>query len=118
MLGMLSAALFGCAGESEAQYPFDTEKAYLYRRPGLMTGAGFSIEIQPEELLQYYSYTIPCDEGEDGMRDNGAQIYFVGLQEGEAVVTMTTHYPTSEPEEESFTLYIAPDFSVTRKPEP
>ncbi len=98
----------------EKTYPFDVEKAYLYRRPGLMTGASCRIDIKPEGVLEYYSYPVPPREMECGMRDRGADIYFAGLKEGMAQVNIITHYPTCPEETESFTLQVESDGRVTK----
>jgi len=95
-------------------YPFDVEKAYRYRRPGLMTGASCRFEIKPEGALEHYSYPIPVPEMECGMRDRGANVYFVGLKAGTAQVDIITHYPTCPEEVESFILQVAEDGTVTK----
>ena len=63
------------------------------------------------------SYVEPVPDGEDGMRDKGASIYFVGAEPGEVTVTVTKHYPTCPDDEQSFVLVVAEDLSVTKKAE-
>lgn len=95
-------------------YPFDVEKAYYYRRSGLMAGANCSIEIKPEGVIEHYSYPIPVPEMECGMRDRGADVYFVGIKPGVVQVDIVTHYPTCPEEEKSLTLQVAEDGTVTK----
>ncbi|MBQ3195498.1 MAG: hypothetical protein IJB65_03425 [Clostridia bacterium] len=94
--------------------PFDEEKAYLYRRTGIMTGGGCRIKVTPEDLLEVYSYPIPVPENECGMRDKGANIYFVGLKTGKATVELVYTYPTCPEDTESFTLRVTEDGRVTK----
>lgn len=94
---------------------FDTEKAYHIKRSGIIAGGGYEIKTEPEGKIEIYSYAIPAPEDEDGMRDNGADIYFVGLEPGEVTVTVTEWYPTCEPEKSSFVLIVAEDLSVSKK---
>ena len=53
-------------------------------------------------------------EYEEGMRDKGADLYFVGLQEGETEVTFCYYYPTCEPEEFTIKLKVAEDLTVKK----
>ncbi len=110
MLGIFSL-LFGCSKKPE--YPFDTEKAYYYSRQGVIAGGGFHLSFNPEGVVEYYSYVKPVPEDEAGMRDRGADIYFVGLKEGVVKVTATYKYPTCEDEEYTFTLNVDKDLCVT-----
>ena len=48
------------------------------------------------------------------MRDRGADLYFVGLKEGEVEVTFTYKYPTCEPEQYTLKLKVAEDLTVTK----
>lgn len=114
MLGLLSF-LFGCKTEKEPEYPFDTEKAYYMRRGGVMAGGRYKIETSPEGIVEVYSYSIPVPEYEGGMKDKGADIYFVGLKPGEVTVTATEYFPTWEPESNSFVLIVDEDLVVTKK---
>ena len=93
---------------------FDIEKAYHMRRTGIISGGGYEIKTEPEGKIEIYSYVIPAPEYEDGMKDKGADIYFVGIESGEVTVTVKEYYPTSEPEEYSFTLIVEKDLSVSR----
>lgn len=111
MFGMF-ATLFGCSKEPE--YPFDKEKAYCYSRQGVIAGGGFHLKFNPEGIVEYYSYVKPVPENEAGMRDRGADIYFVGLKEGKVEVTATYKYPTCPNEVYTFTLNVAQDLSVTK----
>ncbi len=108
----LFASLFGCSKKPE--YPFNMEKAYCYSRQGVIAGGGFQLKFNPEGVVEYYSYVKPVPENECGMRDRGADIYFVGLKEGTVAVTAVYEYPTCEPEEYTFTLNVADDLTVTK----
>lgn len=110
MLGLF-ASLFGCSKEPE--YPFDKSKAYCYSRQGVIAGGDFTLRFNPEGVVEYYSYRKPVPEDECGMRDRGADIYFVGLKEGIVEVTAVYKYPTCEDEEVTFTLNVDKDFCVT-----
>ena len=114
MLGLLSM-LFGCKTEKAPEYPFDTEKAYYQRRGGVMAGGRFEIKTDPEGIVEVYSYPIPVPEHEDGMKDKGAHIFFVGITPGEVTVTEIEHYPTSLPDETSFVLSVDENLCVTKK---
>lgn len=92
---------------------FDPEKAYHMKRSGIISGGSYEIKTEPEEKVKIYSYIIPAPEDEDGMNDNGADIYFVGLEPGEVTVTVKENYPTGEAEEYSFTLVVEEDLSVS-----
>lgn len=114
MLGILSS-LFGCKKDKEPDYPFDTEKAYYMSRGGIMAGGRYEIKTEPEGIVEVYSYVNPVLEGEDGMRDKGASIFFVGIKPGETTVTASEHYPTCPPDEYSFVLSVSEDLVVTKK---
>lgn len=105
-------SLFGCNNKTE--YPFDKEKAFYYSRQGVIAGGNFYLTYNPENIVECYSYVKPVPEYESGMRDRGAELYFVGLKEGEVDVTFTYEYPTCEPEEFTITLKVAEDLTVTR----
>ena len=107
------ASLFGCTQKTE--YPFDKEKAYHYFRQGVISGGSVHLTYNPENIVECYSYVKPVPENECGMKDKGADLYFVGLQEGEVEVTFIYKYPTCEPEEYILTLKVSEDFSVTKK---
>ncbi|MBQ2943741.1 MAG: hypothetical protein IJD93_03455 [Ruminococcus sp.] len=111
MLGFLTS-LFGCSKKPE--YPFDKEKAYYYSRQGVIAGGAVHLTFEPEGIVEYYSYVRPTPENECGMKDRGADMYFVGLKEGRVEVTFVYEYPTCEPEEYSITLEVAEDLTVTR----
>lgn len=113
MLGILSM-LFGCKNNKEPEYPFDTEKAYYMSRGGIMTGGSFGIETSPEGIVEVYSYPKPVPEHEDGMRDKGADIFFVGSKPGTVTVTATEYYPTARPESFSFVLVVDEDLRVSK----
>ncbi len=106
------ASLFGCSKKPD--YPFDKEKAYCYARQGVIAGGGFYLKINPDDVVEYYSYVRPVPENECGMRDKGADIYFVGLKEGRVEVTAVFEYPTCEDEVYTFTLNVDKDLCVTR----
>ena len=114
MLGILSM-LFGCKTDKKPDYPFDTEKAYYQRRGGVMAGGRYEIETEPEGVVEVYSYPIPVPEHEDGMKDKGADIFFVGITPGEFTVTVTEILPTCPPESFSFVLVVDENLSVSRK---
>lgn len=80
-----------------------------------MSGSRCKIEIAPDDILTAYEYTKPANEFEDGMSDNGADIYFVGCKEGIATVTVTIFYPTFEPDIISFDLYVNEDMFVSNQ---
>ena len=111
MLGIF-ASLFGCSKKPE--YPFDVEKAYFYSRSGVIAGGDFRLELSPEGVVKYYSYTKPVSENESGMRDRGADVYFVGLKEGRVEVKAIYEYPTCPPEENTFILNVAENLTVTK----
>lgn len=113
MLGIFSG-LFGCSKKPE--YPFDKEKAYYFLRQGVIAGGAVHYDFSPEGIVEYYSYVRAVPGNEAGMRDKGADIYFVGLKEGRVEVTLTYEYPTCEPEIDSFTLNVDKDLCVTRIP--
>ena len=106
------ASLFGCSKKTE--YPFDTEKAYYYSRQGVIAGGSFRLTYNPEGIVECYSYVKPVPENECGMRDRGADLYFVGLKEGELELILTYGYPTCEPEIYTLKLKVAEDLSVQR----
>lgn len=107
------ASLFGCSEKTE--YPFDKEKAYHYFRHGVISGGNFHLTYNPENIIECYSYVKPVPEMECGMRDRGADLYFVGLQKGEVDVTFIYEYPTCEPEKYTLKLKVFEDLSVTKK---
>lgn len=96
------------------KYPFDKEKAYHYPREGVMAGGGFHLEFSPEGVVDYYSYVKPVPEYEGGMRDKGADIYFVGLKKGQVKVTAVFEYPTCPPDEYTFTLNVDKNLHITK----
>ena len=104
--------LFG--NNKKIEYPFDVDKAYRYSRQGVISGGNFYLKFNGEKIVTYYSYVKPVPEDEGGMRDRGAQIYFVGLKEGTVEVTAVYEYPTCPAEEYNFTLKVAKDLSVSR----
>lgn len=108
----LFASLFGCSKKPE--YPFDKEKAYCYSRQGVIAGGSFHLKFNPEGIVEYYSYVKPVPENECGMRDRGADIYFVGLKEGRVEVKAIYEYPTCPPEENTFILNVAENLTVTK----
>ena len=112
----LFGGLFGCnkKPDSPAEYPFDKEKAYLYSRQGVMTGGNFRLSFNPKGIVDHYSYKKPSPPDECGMRDKGADIYFVGLKEGKTEVTAVFEYPTCEPHEHTFTLFVDKDLNVSK----
>ena len=114
MLGILSM-LFGCKTDKKPDYPFDTEKAYYQRRGGVIAGGRYEIETEPEGVVEVYNYPIPVPEHEDGMKDKGADIFFVGITPGEVTVTETEFFPTCPPDEYSFVLSVSEDLVVTKK---
>lgn len=96
------------------EFPFDTEKAYRYSRQGVIAGGSFRLAFNPEGVVEYYSYVKPAADNECGMKDKGADVYFVGLKKGRTEVTATFKYPTCEDEIYAFTLDVAEDLSVTK----
>ena len=111
MIGLF-ASLFGCTKKTE--YPFDKEKAYYYFRGGVMSGGNVHLSFNPENIVEYYSYVKLVPENECGMRDKGADLYFVGLKKGEVKVTFTYEYPTCKPDEYSIKLKVDEDLAVTK----
>lgn len=112
MLGLL-AALFGCS--KTPSYPFDVQKAYCFSRRGIIAGGNFSITLEPQGIVEYHSYPKSASRQEGGMKDKGADIFFTGLKEGTVQVTVVYTYPTSPPDEYTFTLRVAEDLSVTKQ---
>lgn len=108
----LLTSLFGCSKKPE--YPFDKEKAYCHSRQGVIAGGGFSLKFNPEGIVEYYSYVKPIPKDECGMKDKGADIYFVGLKEGRVEVTAIFKYPTCEDEEYTFILNVDENLCVTK----
>ena len=108
----IMASLFGCNKKTE--YPFDKEKAYYYSRQGVIAGGRVSLTFNPEKIVECYSYVKPVIENECGMRDRGADLYFVGIKEGKVKVTLTYKYPTCEPEHDTFTLSENKDLIVRK----
>ena len=106
------ASLFGCSKKTE--YTFDKEKAYHYSRQGVIAGGSVHLTYNPENIVECYSYVKPVPENECGMKDKGADLYFVGLNKGEVEVTFTYEYPTCEPDEYSIKLRVDEDLAVTR----
>lgn len=104
--------LFGC--NKKPEYPFDKEKAYHYPRQGVIAGGSFQLKFNPEGIVEYYSYVKQAPENECGMKDKGADIYFVGLKKGKVEVTAVYKYPTCEPEEYTFTLNVDKVLCVTK----
>lgn len=111
MFGILSM-LFGCKADKKPDYPFDTEKAYYQRRGGIMAGGSYKIETEPEGVVEVYSYSVPVPEHEDGMKDKGADIFFVGIKPGKVTVTETKLFPTCPPESFSFVLVVDENLKV------
>lgn len=106
------SSLFG--GGKAHDKPFDKDKSYHYSRQGVIAGGSFCLRFNPEGVVQYYSYTKPVPKYECGMRDKGADIYFVGLKEGKTEVTAVYKYPTCEDEEYTFTLNVDKNLYVTK----
>lgn len=98
----------------KTNYPFDKDKAYYYMRQGVIAGGGFQLSLSPENIVKCYSYVKPTPQNECGMRDRGADLYFVGLKEGEVMVTLTYKYPTCEPEQDILTLRVDKDLTVRK----
>ena len=111
MLSFLSM-LFGC--EKEPKYPFDTEKAYYMSRGGIIAGGSYEIKTEPEGIVEVYSYPEKPPKNEGGMKDKGAEIYFVGIEPGKTVVTVSKSYPTIKQEEFSFVLSVSEDLYVSK----
>lgn len=114
MLGILSM-LFGCKKDKKPDFPFDKEKAFYQHRDGVMAGGRYVIETKPEGFVEVYSYPIPVPEDEAGMKDKGAEIYYVGIMPGEVTVTATEYYPTCPPESFSFVLVVDENLRVFKK---
>jgi len=106
------SSLFGCNKKTE--YPFDKEKAYHYPRQGVIAGGSFRLTFEPEKIVECYSYVKPVPEDECGMKDRGADLYFVGLKEGKVKATLIYKYPTCEPEYDTLNLEVTKDLKVTR----
>lgn len=110
------AAFIGCGKEEKnSKFPFDAEKAYLYKRPGLISGASFSASLEKKGIVEVYSYVIPAPEYEDGMKDLGADIYFVGISPGEVLVTFIEYSPVDDPIESFMTLCVDENLCVFQK---
>ena len=111
MLGLLSM-LFGC--KKEPIFPFDVEKSYHMSRGGIIAGGNYEIKTEPEDIVEVYSYPEKSPKNEGGMKDNGADIYFVGLKPGKTVVTVTKSYPTAKPQESTFILSVSENLYVSK----
>ncbi len=95
---------------------FDEEKAYKYRRTGLIAGADCYITLSNEDIVTYYSYADYPKGNEAGMSDLGADIYFVGLKSGEVEAEIKINYPTlAEPYVTKLTLNVDENLVVTCK---
>ena len=118
MVFSLIASLFGCGKpekiEPTPDYPFDVTKAYCYHRSGVIAGGDCEVTVEPEDVVIMYTYTKPVSEDECGMSDKGADIYFVGLKEGKAEVTVTFHFPTTESYSTTFSLNVDENLNVTK----
>lgn len=108
-------SLFGCknAKPTKPTYPFDIDKAYRMTRPGVMAGGSISYDFSEKGIVTFYEYPDYPPEDECGMRDRGAEVYFVGLKPGTVTVTMTEHFPTCEDEATSFILVVDDALRVT-----
>lgn len=109
--------LFGCKNNKkpeQTEYPFDKEKAYFHHRGGVIAGGNCTITMEPEGIVTYYSYIDYPPEYECGMRDKGADIYFVGEKSGNVKVTIEHFYPTTESESYSFYLTVDDNLNVSK----
>lgn len=115
MASSLFASLFGCINKTpqKQDYPFDTAKAYCYRRSGVISGGNCRLTAEPQGIVTYYSYVKYPPENECGMKDKGADIFFVGLKEGKVKITLEYMYPTTESDFEEFTLSVDSALNVT-----
>ncbi len=100
--------------DKKPEYPFCKEKAFYFFRQGVIAGGRVRLTLEPEGIVEHYSYVRPAAENECGMKDRGADIYFAGLREGRVKVTITYGYPTCEDETETFTLEVDKDLVVTK----
>ncbi len=94
------------------KFSFDKEKAFYFRRQGVIAGGSFSMHITPSDVVECYEEIISVKKFEDGMKDRGAHMYFAGKKEGTALVTMKFFYPTCEAEELVLKLNVAKDLRV------
>ena len=114
MASTLTSVLFGCENNAEAEHKnFDTKKAYCYHRHGMIAGGECRVEVEPEGVVKWHEYSDEPREGEDGMSDHGADLYFVGLKEGSVEVTVIYDYPNTEDQTENFSLDVDKDLRVT-----
>ena len=116
MFGLLSM-LFGNRADKKQEYPFDIEKAFHQHRGGVMAGGSYLIKTAPEGIVEVYSYPIPVPKYEGGLKDKGADIFYVGISPGEVTVTATEKFPTCEPESFSFVLLVDENLCVSEKKE-
>ena len=112
---MCLAALLSFLGCKKAPtYPFDIEKAYHTTRPGIIAGGRIFYTFSEEGAMTYYEYPEYPPKYEGGMRDRGAQVYFVGLRPGTVTVTMNEISPVGDRDSDSFDLIVDDDLRVTR----
>ncbi len=107
-------SLFGCKAPAPS-YPFDVAKAYHTTRTGIIAGGSISYTFSEDGIVTYYEYPKYPPENECGMRDRGADVYFVGLKPGAVTVTMTERSPVGDNESLSFELVVDDDLRVTSK---
>lgn len=116
----LFASLFGCfhnnpqTSPTVPEFPFDTAKSYYYRRRGAIAGGNCILSVEPQGIVEHYSYVEYPSEHECGMKDKGADIYFVGLKEGEVKVTLEYQYPTTDSYFVEFVLLVDETLKVTK----
>lgn len=106
-------SLFGCKAPAPS-YPFDIDKAYHTTRTGIIAGGRISYAFSENGVVTYYEYPEYPPVNECGMRDRGADIYFVGLKTGTVTVTMTERSPVGDDESRSFELVVDNDLRVSK----
>lgn len=111
--------LFGCVNNidllhSKPEFPFDTTKAYCYHRKGVIAGGNCNISVEPQGVVKYYSYPEYPSGYESGMKDKGADIYFVGLKEGKVKVTLEYSFPTTTASVDVFILEVDKELNVSK----
>lgn len=94
-------------------YPFDIHKAYRTIRTGIIAGGSIRYSFDDDGVVTYYEYPRYPPENECGMRDRGAEVFFVGLKPGTVTVTVTEQSPVGDKDEYTFRLTVDEELRVT-----
>ncbi len=100
---------------STVREPFNRKKAFLFRRDRVIAGGSCEVKISDNSVLEFYEETDYPDNGEVGVADHGADLYFVGCRQGESDVCVTTYLFNGEEESSnSFRLRVDENLVVSR----